>query len=66
MVWLDQHRNAMSGEGQGGRKVGGQLVVAVAMRWKSFRRPAWISQCAPTGRFTSGGRFHPASCRLLW
>jgi hypothetical protein len=24
---------------------------------------AWISQCAPTARFTSGGRIHPGSCR---
>ena len=23
-------------------------------------------QCAPMARFTSGGRFHPESCRLLW
>jgi ACS family tartrate transporter-like MFS transporter len=26
-------------------------------------RLAWISQCAPTARFTSGGRIHPGSCR---
>src|SRR5215207_5480061 len=25
-----------------------------------------ISQCAQTARFTSGGRYHPASCRLSW
>jgi len=24
---------------------------------------ARISQCAPTARFTSGGRIHPGSCR---
>jgi hypothetical protein len=23
-------------------------------------------QCAPTARITSGGRFHPESCRLIW
>ena len=23
-------------------------------------------QCAPTARITSGGRFHPESCRLVW
>ena len=25
-----------------------------------------ISQCAQTARVTSGGRFHPGSCRLIW
>ena len=25
---------------------------------------AWIIQCAPMARFTSGGRSHPESCRL--
>ncbi len=25
---------------------------------------AWIIQCAPMARFTSGGRIHPESCRL--
>ena len=29
---------------------------------RSTRKP----QCAQTARFTSGGRFHPASCRLRW
>jgi len=29
-------------------------------------RLARISQCAPTARVTSGGRFHPESCRLIW
>ena len=24
------------------------------------------STCAPTARITSGGRFHPESCRLIW
>ena len=23
-------------------------------------------QCAPKARITSGGRFHPESCRLIW
>ena len=23
-------------------------------------------RCAPTARFTSGGRFHPGNCRLPW
>jgi len=23
-------------------------------------------QCAPKARVTSGGRFHPESCRLIW
>jgi hypothetical protein len=27
---------------------------------------ARISQCAPKARNTSGGRFHPESCRLIW
>ena len=27
---------------------------------------ARISQCAPKARITSGGRFHPESCRLIW
>ena len=27
---------------------------------------ARISQCAPTARITSGGRFHPESSRLVW
>jgi len=27
---------------------------------------ARISRCAPTARVTSGGRFHPESCRLIW
>jgi hypothetical protein len=44
-------------------------------RWKSRSRgarpgtPAEIRQliqCAPTARITSGGRFHPESCRLIW
>ena len=45
--------------------------------WKEFFFPfvhaqpgncpelARISQCAPTARITSGGGFHPESCRLL-
>ena len=27
---------------------------------------AVTGQCAPTARITSGGRFHPESCRLIW
>ncbi|WP_294537485.1 hypothetical protein [uncultured Rhodoblastus sp.] len=27
---------------------------------------AHLIQCAPTARITSGGRFHPESCRLIW
>ncbi len=27
---------------------------------------ARISQCAPTAQITSGGGFHPDSCRLIW
>ena len=27
---------------------------------------ARFSQCAPKARVTSGGRFHPESCRLIW
>ena len=27
---------------------------------------ARISQCAPKARITSGGRYHPESCRLIW
>ncbi len=27
---------------------------------------ARISQCAPTARVASGGRFHPGSCRWTW
>ncbi len=27
---------------------------------------AHLIQCAPTARVTSGGRFHPESCRLIW
>jgi hypothetical protein len=23
-------------------------------------------RCAPKARITSGGRFHPESCRLIW
>jgi hypothetical protein len=28
--------------------------------------PVLDSTCAPTARVTSGGRFHPESCRLIW
>jgi hypothetical protein len=27
---------------------------------------ARLIQCAPMARITSGGGFHPESCRLLW
>jgi UDP-glucose 4-epimerase len=27
---------------------------------------AGVTQCAPKARNTSGGRFHPGSCRLIW
>src|SRR3954469_265745 len=30
---------------------------------ESETKLAQISQCAPTARFTSGGRIHPGSCR---
>jgi CO/xanthine dehydrogenase Mo-binding subunit len=30
------------------------------------KRMSGFLQCAPRARFTSGGRFHPESCRLLW
>jgi len=32
----------------------------------TFRELARIIQCAPKARITSGGRFHPESCRLIW
>ena len=30
--------------------------------------PAYVEaiRCAPKARVTSGGRFHPESCRLIW
>ena len=28
--------------------------------------PILDSTCAPKARITSGGRFHPESCRLIW
>ena len=31
--------------------------------WQPYFR-YW--QCAPKARITSGGRFHPESCRLIW
>jgi site-specific DNA recombinase len=31
-----------------------------------LRDLARIIQCAPTARITSGGRFDPESCRLIW
>src|SRR4051812_26571524 len=41
----------------------------VRLRVSQIRRPAAfiasIPQCAPTARITSGGGFHPESCRLL-
>ena len=30
------------------------------------RHLSLVSQCAPTARVASGGRFHPGSCRLIW
>ena len=36
---------------------------AMVARW-SANPLARISQCAPTARITSGGRFHPDSCRF--
>ncbi|MFZ3182030.1 MAG: hypothetical protein WA156_17925 [Methylocystis silviterrae] len=41
--------------------IGGATVWAAA---KAFL--AALIQCAPTARVTSGGRFHPESCRLIW
>jgi hypothetical protein len=29
----------------------------------TVRQLARMSQCAPTARFTSGGRIHPGNCR---
>jgi len=36
------------------------IETALAERLRALTR---ISQCAPTARFTSGGRIHPGSCR---
>jgi hypothetical protein len=39
-------------------------ILAVRHSYKpGLRLLARISQCAPTARFTSGGRIHPGSCR---
>jgi putative SOS response-associated peptidase YedK len=42
---------------------GGKTPFAVARVDGDPVALAWISQCAPTARFTSGGRIHPGSCR---
>jgi len=42
------------------------LILVQAAGWRRPLRSTWlarISQCAPTARFTSGGRIHPGSCR---
>ena len=40
-------------------------VAPIRIEAKRLLR-ARISRCAQTARFTSGGRYHPASCRLSW
>jgi hypothetical protein len=43
--------------------------LAAAITESSHRLEAALThliQCAPKARNTSGGRFHPGSCRLIW
>ena len=43
------------------------LGVRVLMRGQfAVLLMVWSWQCAPKARITSGGRFHPESCRLIW
>jgi ATP-dependent Clp protease adaptor protein ClpS len=41
----------------------GSCVVAVFTKDVAETK---ATQCAPKARNTSGGRFHPGSCRLIW
>ncbi len=36
------------------------------LRPNDFMQNLATVQCAPKARITSGGGFHPESCRLLW
>jgi len=47
---------------------GGVIVnlSSIAARLGGLPGLARISQCAPTARIISGGRFHPDNCRLVW
>jgi Ca2+-binding RTX toxin-like protein/subtilisin family serine protease len=44
----------------------GTDVVYSGVAYQLGDNLARIMQCAPTARITSGGRFHPESCRLIW
>jgi hypothetical protein len=52
--WLTAHRGWA-----GIRKNWPLILLGIVM----MLALAAISQCAPTARFTSGGRIHPGSCR---
>ena len=39
---------------------------ATSVWYRSLARNVWKWQCAPKARITSGGGFHPESCRLIW
>jgi hypothetical protein len=39
---------------------GERIIMRGHLHWIVY----W--QCAPKARITSGGRFHPESCRLIW
>ncbi len=44
--------------------IGGKADVPAT--WPGSPLLAMNGQCAPTARITSGGRYHPESCRLIW
>jgi DNA-binding transcriptional LysR family regulator len=49
--------------------VAAELGVAIVPKWTSrmaHLREVRFWRCAPKARITSGGRFHPESCRLIW
>jgi hypothetical protein len=41
----------------------GSVAHRLARRANALVLLAYLIQCAPTARFTSGGRIHPGSCR---
>jgi hypothetical protein len=43
-----------------------EMCFSNAFIGTAYTQLAHSIRCAPTARSTSGGRFHPESCRLIW
>ena len=63
--WIAQERSVAGRTGPDGRACESMKRFRFGETYAELKVAA-LSQCAPKARITSGGRYHPESCRLIW